>query len=180
MLVDVLAPGWDGPAPKDVVRQYTRFNGTSCYFQIQKSKDRCHAMQELHQSCTMNARSYYVQQATWDALGRTTSVEHVRAKRNLLVEVDSHCIVKLYYSFQDVEYLYGGNMMIFLMRKNILFRGSNDHVLICDVEHILGSRGANDIKVHPWFKGIVWNKLYEVETVEQLLVVHGKHYFKMH
>ncbi|KAL4332725.1 hypothetical protein GQ457_07G045260 [Hibiscus cannabinus] len=33
-------------------------------------------------------------------------VEHVRAERNLLAEVASHCIVKLYYSFQDAEYLY--------------------------------------------------------------------------
>ncbi|KAF8724937.1 hypothetical protein HU200_020653 [Digitaria exilis] len=32
--------------------------------------------------------------------------EHVRAERNLLAEVGSHCIVKLYYSFQDAEYLY--------------------------------------------------------------------------
>ena len=33
-------------------------------------------------------------------------MEHVRAERNLLAEVASHCIVKLYYSFQDAEYLY--------------------------------------------------------------------------
>ncbi|CAM6092926.1 unnamed protein product [Calypogeia fissa] len=54
-------------------------------------------------------------------------VEHVRAERNLLAEVDSHCIVKLYYSFQDQEYLYlimeylpGGDMMTLLMRKDTL------------------------------------------------------------
>ncbi|KMT17903.1 hypothetical protein BVRB_2g034320 [Beta vulgaris subsp. vulgaris] len=54
-------------------------------------------------------------------------VEHVRAERNLLAEVDSHCIVKLYYSFQDAEYLYlimeylpGGDMMTLLMREDIL------------------------------------------------------------
>lgn len=54
-------------------------------------------------------------------------VEHVRAERNLLAEVDSHCIVKLYYSFQDAEYLYlimeylpGGDMMTLLMRKDTL------------------------------------------------------------
>ncbi|GLJ48010.1 hypothetical protein SUGI_1013960 [Cryptomeria japonica] len=54
-------------------------------------------------------------------------VEHVRAERNLLAEVDSHCIVKLYYSFQDAEYLYlimeylpGGDMMTLLMRKETL------------------------------------------------------------
>ncbi|KAJ8442828.1 hypothetical protein Cgig2_016294 [Carnegiea gigantea] len=54
-------------------------------------------------------------------------VEHVRAERNLLAEVDSHCIVKLYYSFQDAEYLYlimeylpGGDMMTLLIREDIL------------------------------------------------------------
>ncbi|KAK6161994.1 hypothetical protein DH2020_001835 [Rehmannia glutinosa] len=54
-------------------------------------------------------------------------VEHVRAERNLLAEVASHCIVKLYYSFQDAEYLYlimeylpGGDIMTLLMRKDTL------------------------------------------------------------
>ncbi|EOY30371.1 PREDICTED: serine/threonine-protein kinase 38 isoform X1 [Theobroma cacao] len=54
-------------------------------------------------------------------------VEHVRAERNLLAEVASHFIVKLYYSFQDTEYLYlimeylpGGDMMTLLMREDTL------------------------------------------------------------
>ncbi|KAH9802060.1 AGC kinase family protein [Citrus sinensis] len=54
-------------------------------------------------------------------------VEHVRAERNLLAEVASHCIVKLYYSFQDAEYLYlimeylpGGDVMTLLMREETL------------------------------------------------------------
>lgn len=54
-------------------------------------------------------------------------MEHVRAERNLLAEVASHCIVKLYYSFQDAEYLYlimeylpGGDMMTLLMREDTL------------------------------------------------------------
>lgn len=54
-------------------------------------------------------------------------VEHVRAERDLLAEVDSECIVKLYYSFQDAEYLYlimeylpGGDMMTLLTRKDTL------------------------------------------------------------
>ncbi|XAR58650.1 Non-specific serine/threonine protein kinase [Bertholletia excelsa] len=49
------------------------------------------------------------------------------SERNLLAEVDSNCIVKLYCSFQDDEYLYlimeylpGGDMMTLLMRKDIL------------------------------------------------------------
>lgn len=57
----------------------------------------------------------------------TPQVEHVRAERNLLAEVASHCIVKLYYSFQDAEYLYlimeylpGGDVMTLLMREETL------------------------------------------------------------
>ncbi|XP_073153350.1 uncharacterized protein [Henckelia pumila] len=58
---------------------------------------------------------------------RRGQVEHVKAERNLLAEVDSNCIVKLYCSFQDEGYLYlimeylpGGDMMTLLMRKDIL------------------------------------------------------------
>ncbi|KAH1136608.1 hypothetical protein GYH30_026884 [Glycine max] len=58
---------------------------------------------------------------------RRGQVEHVKAERNLLAEVDSNCIVKLYCSFQDDEHLYlimeylpGGDMMTLLMRKDIL------------------------------------------------------------
>ncbi|XP_042389195.1 serine/threonine-protein kinase tricornered-like [Zingiber officinale] len=58
---------------------------------------------------------------------RRGQVEHVKAERNLLAEVDSPYIVKLYFSFQDDEYLYlimeylpGGDMMTLLMRKDTL------------------------------------------------------------
>ncbi|XP_002982863.2 serine/threonine-protein kinase tricorner [Selaginella moellendorffii] len=58
---------------------------------------------------------------------RRGQVEHVKAERNLLAEVDSNYIVKLYCSFQDDEYLYlimeylpGGDMMTLLMRKDTL------------------------------------------------------------
>jgi len=54
-------------------------------------------------------------------------VEHVRSERNLLAEVDSRCIVKLFYSFQDSDFLYlimeylpGGDIMTLLMREDIL------------------------------------------------------------
>lgn len=54
-------------------------------------------------------------------------VEHVRSERNLLAEVDSRCIVKLFYSFQDSEFLYlimeylpGGDIMTLLMREDTL------------------------------------------------------------
>lgn len=58
---------------------------------------------------------------------RRGQVEHVKSERNLLAEVDSACIVKLYCSFQDEEFLYlimeylpGGDMMTLLMRKDTL------------------------------------------------------------
>lgn len=51
----------------------------------------------------------------------------MRSERNLLAEVDSNYIVKLYCSFQDddhlylvMEYLPGGDMMTLLMRKDTL------------------------------------------------------------
>ncbi|RWR82339.1 serine/threonine-protein kinase tricorner-like protein [Cinnamomum micranthum f. kanehirae] len=58
---------------------------------------------------------------------RRGQVEHVKAERNLLAEVDSNCIVKLYCFFQDEEFLYlimeylpGGDVMTLLVRKDIL------------------------------------------------------------
>ncbi|GKV04628.1 hypothetical protein SLEP1_g16769 [Rubroshorea leprosula] len=58
---------------------------------------------------------------------RRGQVEHVRSERNLLAEVDSRCIVKLFYSFQDSDFLYlimeylpGGDIMTLLMREDTL------------------------------------------------------------
>ncbi|GJW60166.1 serine/threonine-protein kinase tricorner-like protein [Tanacetum coccineum] len=58
---------------------------------------------------------------------RRGQVEHVKAERNLLAEVDINCIVKLYCSFQYTKYLYlvmeylpGLDMMTLLMRKDTL------------------------------------------------------------
>ncbi|KAK9273185.1 hypothetical protein L1049_017992 [Liquidambar formosana] len=42
--------------------------------------------------------------------------------------------------------------------KDLIYR------LLCDVEHRLGTGGANQIKAHPWFKDVVWDKLYEMEA----------------
>ncbi|GKV13957.1 hypothetical protein SLEP1_g24911 [Rubroshorea leprosula] len=36
--------------------------------------------------------------------------------------------------------------------------------LLCDVEQRLGTLGADKIKAHPWFKDIIWDKLYEMEA----------------
>ncbi|KAI3470025.1 hypothetical protein Pfo_026688 [Paulownia fortunei] len=36
--------------------------------------------------------------------------------------------------------------------------------LSCNVEKRLGTRGADEIKAHPWFKGIEWDKLYQIKA----------------
>ncbi|XVE70644.1 hypothetical protein DITRI_Ditri10aG0087800 [Diplodiscus trichospermus] len=36
--------------------------------------------------------------------------------------------------------------------------------LLCDVDNRLGTFGADQIKVHPWFKDTPWDKLYEMEA----------------
>ncbi|KAJ0769905.1 putative protein kinase AGC-NDR family [Helianthus annuus] len=36
--------------------------------------------------------------------------------------------------------------------------------LLCNVEKRLGTKGAHEIKAHPWFKGIEWEKLYQMEA----------------
>mmetsp|Transcript_11278 Transcript_11278/g.31423 ORF Transcript_11278/g.31423 Transcript_11278/m.31423 type:complete len:463 (-) Transcript_11278:133-1521(-) len=58
---------------------------------------------------------------------RRGQVEHVKAERNVLVEVSSPYVMKLYYSFQDEDFLYlvteylpGGDMMTLLMRRDTL------------------------------------------------------------
>ncbi|KAJ0860411.1 putative non-specific serine/threonine protein kinase [Helianthus annuus] len=36
--------------------------------------------------------------------------------------------------------------------------------LLCNVEKRLGTKDAHEIKAHPWFKGIEWEKLYQMEA----------------
>ncbi|KAJ4845215.1 hypothetical protein Tsubulata_014461 [Turnera subulata] len=36
--------------------------------------------------------------------------------------------------------------------------------LLCNVEQRLGTKGAHEIKAHPWFEGIEWDKLYKIEA----------------
>ncbi|KAK4405894.1 Serine/threonine-protein kinase tricorner [Sesamum angolense] len=74
-----------------------------------------------------NSHVYAMKKLKKSEMLRRGQVEHVKAERNLLAEVDSNCIVKLYCSFQDEEYLYlimeylpGGDMMTLLMRKDTL------------------------------------------------------------
>lgn len=58
---------------------------------------------------------------------RRGQVDHVRAERNVLTEVHHLSVVKLYYSFQDEDFLYlvmeympGGDLMTLLIRLEIL------------------------------------------------------------
>ncbi|KAG9445696.1 hypothetical protein H6P81_011824 [Aristolochia fimbriata] len=74
-----------------------------------------------------NGNVYAMKKLKKSEMLRRGQVEHVKAERNLLAEVDSNCIVKLFFSFQDEEYLYlimeylpGGDMMTLLMRKDTL------------------------------------------------------------
>lgn len=36
--------------------------------------------------------------------------------------------------------------------------------LLCDVDNRLGSRGVDEIKAHPWFKHVEWDKIYDMEA----------------
>ncbi|KAH6779113.1 AGC cGMP-dependent and protein kinase kinase family protein [Perilla frutescens var. hirtella] len=36
--------------------------------------------------------------------------------------------------------------------------------LLCDVDNRLGSHGVDEIKAHPWFKHIEWDKIYNMEA----------------
>ena len=58
---------------------------------------------------------------------RRGQVDHVRAERNVLAEIRHQAVVKLFYSFQDENYLYlvmeympGGDLMTLLIRLEIL------------------------------------------------------------
>ncbi|KAK6147680.1 hypothetical protein DH2020_018592 [Rehmannia glutinosa] len=66
-------------------------------------------------------------------------VEHVKAERNLLAEVASDYIVKLYCSFQDAEYLYlvmeylpGGDIMTLDIKPDNLLLDKNGHMRLSD------------------------------------------------
>ncbi|CAN1279330.1 Serine/threonine-protein kinase 38-like [Linum perenne] len=36
--------------------------------------------------------------------------------------------------------------------------------LLCNVEQRLGTKGAHEIKAHPWFEGVEWDKLYQMKA----------------
>ncbi|KAK9003944.1 hypothetical protein V6N11_001763 [Hibiscus sabdariffa] len=74
-----------------------------------------------------NGQVYAMKKLHKSEMMRRGHVEHVKAERNLLAEVDSNCSVKLYFSFQDdeclyliMEYLPGEDVMTLLMRNYIL------------------------------------------------------------
>lgn len=60
-------------------------------------------------------------------------IDHVKAERNVLTEVQNSFVVKLYYSFQDDDYLYlimeylpGGDVMVC----------TRTHAGLCRVVHV--------------------------------------------
>ncbi|XP_041366756.1 serine/threonine-protein kinase 38-like [Gigantopelta aegis] len=77
-------------------------------------------------------------------------VAHVRAERDILAEADHTWVVKMYYSFQDVQNLYlimeflqGGDMMTLLMKRDTLTEEQtqfyiSETVLSIDSIHKLG------------------------------------------
>lgn len=77
-------------------------------------------------------------------------VAHVRAERDILVEADHTWVVKMFYSFQDAQYLYlimeflpGGDLMTLLMKKDTLLEEQTqfyvaETVLAIDSIHKLG------------------------------------------
>ncbi|GJX37444.1 serine/threonine-protein kinase tricorner [Tanacetum coccineum] len=42
--------------------------------------------------------------------------------------------------------------------------------LLCDVESRLGTGGVDEIKAHPWFNGVKWDMLYEMEAAYKPIV----------
>ena len=74
-----------------------------------------------------NGQIYAMKKLKKTEMVRRGQVDHVKAERNLLAEVHDEAVVKLYYSFQDEEFLYlvmeylpGGDMMTLLMRRDTL------------------------------------------------------------
>jgi len=77
-------------------------------------------------------------------------VAHVRAERDILVEADHTWVVKMFYSFQDAQYLYlvmeflpGGDVMTLLMKKDTLTEEQTqfyvaETILAIDSIHKLG------------------------------------------
>lgn len=74
-----------------------------------------------------NGQIYAMKKLKKTEMVRRGQVDHVKAERNLLAEVHNESVVKLFYSFQDEEFLYlvmeylpGGDMMTLLMRRDTL------------------------------------------------------------
>ena len=81
---------------------------------------------------------------------RRGQVDHVKAERNLLAEVNSRAVVTLYYSFQDdqflylvMEYLPGGDVMTLLIRRDTLTEEETRFYLAQTVPVIKKKKFAN-------------------------------------
>ncbi|EFA77558.1 hypothetical protein PPL_12161 [Heterostelium album PN500] len=65
-------------------------------------------------------------------------VAHVRAERDVLANANNEWVVRLFYSFQDENYLY-------LIME-----------LVCEKDRL---KNAEQIKKHPFFRGVNWDKI---------------------
>ena len=75
---------------------------------------------------------------------------HVKAEREILMEVDSKFILKLYKTFRDVKYVYlltevlmGGELFTLMKRNGPLEEGSAKFAMGCIVEAIEYLHGKN-------------------------------------
>ena len=78
-----------------------------------------------------------------DVLKRN-QVAHVKAERDILAEADNEWVVKLYYSFQDADYLYfvmdyipGGDLMSLLIKFGIFQESLAKYVICCEMFLVL-------------------------------------------
>ncbi|RXM33323.1 Ribosomal protein S6 kinase alpha-2 [Acipenser ruthenus] len=94
--------------------------------------------------------------------------DRVRSKmeRDILAEVNHPFIVKLHYAFQTegklyliLDFLRGGDLFTRLSKEVGILLDEEGHIKITGA----GPDGVEEIKRHPFFAPIDWNKLYRIE-----------------
>ncbi|GJZ62884.1 serine/threonine-protein kinase tricorner-like protein isoform X1 [Tanacetum coccineum] len=57
------------------------------------------------------------------------------------------------------------HIKVFLNEARLLLKAKDlISKLLCNVNQRLGSKGADEIKAHSWFRGIDWDKFYQMEA----------------